>query len=382
MQEIYLNHAGTSWPKPTAVRESVAESLLVPPDLWAERFKKGHLAIANFFGVNDPKQILLTPGCTSALAVGIGDALLRSGQRMLTSRWEHHAVHRPLLKRASVENPLDYISPVSGASPSSSELVDLEALEQELNKGDVGLIAMTAACNVTGEFLPYREVVELAHRFDTLVLIDAAQIVGWVDLNLEELGADLVAFGGHKGLQGPWGIGGLFMSDRANMECATATCELPVDKHLPKQTEARPSYCDSGSVDLFALAGLHAAIDLLGQQNLEANLQKARQQAIRVRDALESSASLQFFGHREERLPTLAFRIPGSESREVASHLATCGLRVGSGIHCAPMAHEMLGTQDTGLVRISIGVGQEDSEIDEAIVRLIRAFNDAALNEV
>ena len=83
--------------------------------------------------------------------------------------------------------------------------MDLVALGQSLAARDVGLVAVTAACNVTGDLLPIEQIIELSHRYDAMVLIDAAQIVGWVDLNFDELGANMVAFGGHKGLQAPWG---------------------------------------------------------------------------------------------------------------------------------------------------------------------------------
>ena len=105
--------------------------------------------------------------------------------------------------------------------------MDLVALEQSLAARDVGLVAVTAACNVTGELLPIEQIIELSHRYDAMALIDAAQIVGWVDLNFDELGADMVAFGGHKGLQAPWGIGGLYVARSAKLKCATAQCAIP-----------------------------------------------------------------------------------------------------------------------------------------------------------
>ena len=97
-QEIYLNHAGTSWPKPQVVSEAVATAMAGSASAWGERFEQAHRSIAEFFGISDPEQLLLTPGCTSSLAVGIGDMDLAGRSRVLTSVWEHHAMHRPLLK--------------------------------------------------------------------------------------------------------------------------------------------------------------------------------------------------------------------------------------------------------------------------------------------
>ena len=376
-RDLYFNHAGTSWPKPSVVSEAVRNAMSVDPAEWPQRFDDAHQAIAEFFGVSRREQILLTPGCTSALAVAIGDTLISSGKRILTSRWEHHALHRPLLKLASSGIQLEYMPPKSNElTAGQADSIDLDWLERALSDQDVGLVAMTAACNVTGAILPYEDVIRMAHRYGAMVLIDAAQIVGWMKLDLPQLGADMVAFGGHKGLQGPWGIGGLYLSDHVQMDCVSAVCELPAAGKTEVHQTSRPDYCDVGSVDQFALAGLFAAIRMLRQQDLEANLTSARKQIQRIRGAIEPIEPLRIFGAHHDGMPSLALAIPGFSSGEVASQLMQQRLVVGSGIHCAPLAHETLGTQDSGLVRLSVGVGQPDEEIDEAINRLRLALNE------
>ena len=349
------------------------------PAEWPQRFDEAHQAIAEFFGVSRPEQILLTPGCTSALAVGIGDALIASGKRVLTSRWEHHALHRPLLKLASTGVQVEYIPP-KGSEPAQGHVspIDLDWLEQALSKHDVGLVAITAACNVTGELLPYEDVIRLAHQYGSMVLVDAAQIVGWRKLDLPRLGADMVAFGGHKALQAPWGIGGLYLSDRVQMDCISATCELPVAGKSDDNRRPRPGYCDVGSVDQCALSGLHAAIRMLRQLNMEAYLADARRQIQRIRGTLEGIDHLRVFGPAEpdQGMPSLALAVSGFSSSEVSSRFRRHSLVVGSGIHCAPLAHQTLGTRASGLVRLSVGLAQPDEEIDEAIDRLRSALNE------
>lgn len=370
---LYLNHAGTSWPKPRAVSDAVRDAMLTAPTEWPRRFEEAHQAIADFFGVTRREQILLTPGCTSALAVGIGDALVVEGKRVLTSEWEHHALSRPLLKLAATGVQIDKIPPLRVSSTTEHvHPIDLDWLERALAGRDVSLVAITAACNVTGELLPYEEVIEIAHRFGAMVLIDAAQIVGWRKLNLNSLAADMVAFGGHKGLQAPWGIGGLYISERAEMSCSSATCELPAVSQNERNRHVRPSYCDVGSVDQFALAGLDAATRLIRQEDAEARLAVARAQIERIRGMLERIDRVRLYGSREpeRRMPSLAFAVSDQTSSDVASKLRQCSLTVGSGLHCAPLAHETLRTQASGLVRLSVGLGQSDDEVDEAIERL------------
>lgn len=371
---LYLNHAGTSWPKPRAVTEAVQEAMTVSPSEWAQRFDEAHHALAAFFGISHTEELLLTPGCTSALAIGIGDSLIEPGKRVLTSQWEHHALHRQLLKLADAGVQVDYISPEEGGSKQEPlRPLDLNALEDKLSNHDVALVAITAACNVTGELLPYKEVVDLAHQYGAKVLIDVAQIVGWVKLDLSALGADMVAFGGHKGLQAPWGIGGLYVSGNLQMDCTSATCMLPESGQESRSSRMRPGYCDVGSVDQFALAGLHAAIPLLQQQVMEVNLANARTHIRRIRQSLQNIPHLSFASQNvpDQHMPTLAFSIRGHSSAEVAGILRQHSVVVGSGLQCAPLAHQCLGTQEAGLVRLSVGLGQPDEEIDEANERLL-----------
>lgn len=367
-EAVYLNHAGTSWPTPVAVTDAVVDAMQANPAQWPERFEKAHAAVCRFFGVADPDQLLLTPGCTSSLSTAIASVDLPAGSRVLTSQREHHAVYGPLQKLAGNGVAVEVV-PAGEDSP-----MDLAALEQSLSARDVGLVAVTAACNVTGDMLPIERIIELSHQHEAMVLIDAAQIVGWVDMKLDELGADMVAFGGHKGLQAPWGIGGLYVAASAKLKCATAACSIP-DRNVgatAPQWGSRPGYCDVGSVDQFSLAGLEASLDRLGDTTRLHDLEVARDQATRLRKTLARNQRVTLYGMVEDnrRLPTIAFSVDGETSGQSAERLRQHGLIVGSGLQCSPVSHETMGTLETGLVRISVGVRQSESEIALADERL------------
>jgi selenocysteine lyase/cysteine desulfurase len=374
---LYLNHAGTSWPKPPAVSSAIASAVSASPVEWAEHFDEFRAVLARYFGVQDPDQILLTPGCTSALHVAVEDAFLEPGQRVLTTKWEHHALHRPLVKRAISGVRLEYI-PAGGGNSQEPDCqgLDLDWLRAELRKGDVALVALTAACNVTGEIFPFEKVVQMARAHRVAVLLDAAQIVGWLAVDFSKLGASMVAFGGHKGLQGPWGIGGLYISADANLQCLTASCQVPAKATTRRGAtlswSPRPGYCDVGSVDQFALAGLAAGIGVLSRWDAAANLSAARRQIEVVRESIHDVPGVTCYGPSDpaQRLPTLAFSVAGHSSQEVATECRNRGLIVGSGLHCAPLAHDSLGSASTGLVRISAGIQQTDDQIEEAARRL------------
>lgn len=356
-QEIYLNHAGTSWPKPQVVVDAVQNAMAGSPSRWGEHFDLAHYAIAKFFGIDDPDQLLFTPGCTSSLAVAIADIDLGGRNRVLTSVWEHHAMHRPLLKLAERGVTLDYIAP-SAESP-----FDLNALEDHLSRDDVGLIAITASSNVTGDLLPFKEAIDIAHRYDAQVVLDAAQVVGWLELDFVALGADLIAFGGHKGLQSPWGIGGLYIADNARMTCSSASCEI-----TPSERTSRPGYCDVGSVDQVALAGLHAAVEWLSRIDLAAHLHVAREQISTLEASLNDAGALCISAQEPfQRMPTLAFSVADQPSGLIAASLRKLGIIVSSGLQCSPLAHQKIGTESEGLVRISVGIGQHERDIQTAV---------------
>ncbi|MEW4529373.1 aminotransferase class V-fold PLP-dependent enzyme [Maioricimonas sp. JC845] len=360
MQTAYLNQAGTSWPIPQPVRDAMAAAMTGSPADWSGSFDQAHRVIAEFFHVGDPGRLLLTPGGTSALAVAVADHPWQPGDRVLTSSCEHHALHRPLMKLADRGVRIETVPPAQ-VGP-----LDLERLERSLREGGVRLVAMTAASNVTGDLLPVEQIVAHAHAHDTLVLIDAAQTAGWWDLDLPALGADLMAFAGHKGLQGPWGIGGLYVAPHVTMNSPAAACELPVDGG-PPACAAMPGYCDTGSVDRIALAGLAAAVDWLREPAQQNRLARARQQAEHLwQVAVNAGATLYGQAEPSRRLPTVAMTSPRQSPSELARALAERGVIASGGLQCTPQMHQTLGTAPDGVLRLSVGVSTTDEEIEWA----------------
>jgi len=362
---VYLNHAGTSWPKPRAVHDAVQDLWDCTPDVWGENFETAHRQVADFFHIPETNQLLITPACTTALSIAVFDHFWNAGDRVLTTGFEHHALHRPLVKLVDQGVDVEIIPNLP------QEPIILEALEDMLRDGNVKMVAMTAASNVTGELMPYKAVIALAHRYEALVLIDAAQIAGWWDLDLPKLGADLVAFAGHKGTQGPWGIGGLYISPDIKMNSPAAVCEITYDKNTGKPTPVTvgPGWCDGGSVDRPALAGLAAGTQWLSQPAQVNRLAEARQRSQQLYLAISGLPNTIMYGSAEmsERMPTVAFNIRSKDSILVASSLHERGIHVAGGMQCAPLTHKTLETAPEGVVRLSVGPGNTDADIAVAI---------------
>lgn len=362
---IYLNQAGTSWPKPQPVREAVQNALTAPVESWANQFNAQHQEICDAFGVRNPERLLLTPGATSALSVAILDHPWQSGDRVLVSGLEHHALYRPVQQLADRGVEVGIIPPGEGGP------LALSALREELQRGRVRMVAMTAASNVTGDVLPLEQIVSLAHEFDALVLIDAAQITGWLPLDVMALDVDLLAFTGHKGAQAPWGIGGLYVAERVIMSSPSAACELPVAGEPACAT--MPGYCDAGSVDRAALAGLVAGFRWLASPKRSNRLEVARQRVATLHEVVSDrpGVTLHAYTPVASRMPTLALTVLNRSPAKAASALADRGALVAGGLQCAPLAHETLGTAPTGVLRLSFGPGnaEDDAEIAAAALR-------------
>lgn len=366
---VYLNHAGTSWPKPAPVLQAADRALRADPADWPALFEPTRAEVAAHLGVPEGARLLLTPGCTSALAVAIADQSWEAGDRVLCSAFEHHALHRQLLLLERRGVRLEAV-PQGGAG----EPLDLGALERRLKSERVRLLALTAACNVTGERLPVAEALELARAHGVRTLVDAAQVAGWMTLDQAAPGADLIAFAGHKGPQAPWGIGGLVAGPAVELASPGATCELPPPGS--KQVCAPlPGYCDVGSVDRVALAGLAAGLRWLAEPEQADRLERAQGRVARLTAGLLELPGVRLHGPPEaaRRLPTVAITLAGRDPAELARALAALGIQTSAGLQCAPLAHRALGTGGRGVLRLSAGPATAEEEIDAALDAFRRA---------
>ena len=359
---VYLNHAGTSWPKPKPVTEALNRFASSDPGEWPHLFKTAFRTVADFFHV-DQSRLLITPSCTAALQLAMMDHDWKIGDRVLSSQFEHHAISRNLSKLT--ELGVEVVKIPYG----KSDLVDLDLLESELKNGNVKLVAMTAACNVTGRLLPATEVIHLAHQYNSLVLIDGAQIAGWWDLDLKAFEADFFTFAGHKGPQAPWGVGGLYVAPETEMNCCFATCDL-VSK---PDRFAMPGYCDSGSVNLPALLGMAAGCQALANAENASRLNASREFATIFANQVRQIPGVAIYHDvpAEMKMPSVAIDVEGMKSAEVAKALRDKGIIVSGGFQCSPDSHQALETAEKGLTRFSFAPTNSAADVEFATKSLM-----------
>lgn len=372
---IYLDNAATSYPKPPKVYESLVTSLKMAganpgrashkmARLAQQIIEDTRLKLAKLINASSLQQIVFTFNATDALNMAI-KGILTSGDHVITSRLEHNSVLRPLQNLAQKEISLTFID------FSSDGFISCEDIEKTI-RPETKLIVITAASNVLGTLQPIKEIGEIARKNNLLFLVDAAQVLGVVPMDVQEMKIDLLASSGHKGLMGPHGTGLLYVNDRVKLkswrEGGTGGDSLSIF-----QPDFLPTQLEAGTHNLVGIAGLGAALDYLAEETT----QKIREQETILLTKLLKNLSeipeVTLYGTLDiaKKVGVQAFSIKGYSSDEVATILDEhFDIAVRGGLHCAPLLHQALGTVDNGLVRVSIGAFNTLEEIESFILAI------------
>jgi selenocysteine lyase/cysteine desulfurase len=371
----YLDNAATSWPKPEPVLAAwnhaarivgaaagrAAYRSAVEADAIRQRAR---MAAARLLGGVDPARVALPGGCTLALNLAI-HGLVRPGDHVIATAADHNAVLRPLHAMARRGIAAVTIVPCDGLGR-----VDPAAVAAAWRPA-TRLVACTHASNVTGAVQDVAAIAAIAHDRGGLLLVDAAQTLGQMPLDVAKLGADLVAAPAHKWLHGTAGVGLLWaragIEPEPMVQGGTGTRSESLD--MP---EAFIDRMETGTPDVPALAALVAADAWLRDRGLAATGASCRGLAAECAARLGALAGVRVLG--AEGAPIVSFTVEGYDPGEVAVLLEqAAGVEVRSGFHCAACVHEHLGTAAGGTVRASFGPGNDSADID-AIVRVVETI--------
>ncbi len=372
---IYLDNAATSWPKPPEVLKSMVDVLERAggnPGRSAHRLSieaarvmyDAREDIARFFNSGDPTRIIFTSNATHAINIVL-KGLLKPGDRVVTSSMEHNAVMRPLrrLEKQGVILRVAHCAPDGG--------LDLTNIAGAIDSS-TRLVVLIHASNVVGTMLPIAEVASLAHRAGALLLVDAAQTAGVIPIDMNMSGIDFLAFTGHKGLQGPPGIGGLVIGDHVDtsqieplMRGGTGS-----QSELEEQPEYLPDKFESGTPNIVGIAGLRAGIHWLMDRGIEAIREHEKELTRALINGLSGISNIKLYGTHdlEKRTPIVSFTASGRQVSEIGLMLDEgYGILARVGLHCAPAAHKTIGTFPEGTVRLAPGVFTTMDDITRAI---------------
>lgn len=362
----YLNNAGTTWPKPSGVVESAANAYTEPPAWSATRFERVQRDLCALLRLDTPDRLLITPGCTAALALALDNFPWEPGDVVLTSAMEHHALLGPVQRLVQTRGVRHRIVPRAVDGP-----VDLDAARRLLREGSVRLVAISHGSNVSGEILPVAELSALAREQGAMVLLDAAQTFGVVPVDVPALGADMVVFAGHKGPLAPHGIGGLWAAAHVKFDQSTVVCAIGRGGMPEQACSPMPGYCDGGSVSLGALAGLQSALGYHRGRGPK-DWARARAFAEEARAELKGRPGCQVMGGSGPYTAALSFVSEQVPLLSAQAHFANRQVHLAVGQHCAATALDALNASQ-GTIRASFGPFSDERDL----VRLLDAVPSA-----
>lgn len=338
------------------------QAIVAEPSQHGALYDAAHGAIARAFGIDSPSRLVLTGSCTQALSIVLGDLPWNGGDVVVTSSLEHHALVRPVQKLAWERGVEHVAAPRTATGP-----IDLDVVAATLRTGRVRLVAVTGASNVTGELLPIAELAALAHAHGALFLLDTAQVAGVLPCDVQALGVDLLVFAGHKGLQGPLGIGGFWAAPHVAFACPAASCELAPrggDGAIAAKVArgSFPGFCDVGSVNLPAACGLAAGLAWLAAQPAHVR-QLPLVLAAQLREWVRARWPGLLLGGDGPHNGATSLCLPPPLLARAEAHFAANGVVVRVGQHCAPMALAAVGAP-AGCLRIGFGPTNGDDDVE------------------
>jgi cysteine desulfurase family protein len=376
---IYLDNAATTWPKPEAVYEAVdhyQRHIGAPngrsgyreaqeSNRIVERARRG---VANLIGAQDPSHIILGLNCSDMLNLAIR-GVVRRGDHVVTTVCDHNSVLRPL-RMLSEEADVE----VTYVPCDRQGFVSPDDIKAAI-RADTRLVAVNHASNVTGAIQPIDDIGRVVRATDALFLVDAAQSLGHVPVDVRAIYADLLAAPGHKGLLGPLGTGILYI--RPGIESEVKPLRYGgtgTQSDEDRQPDDLPQKYEPGNHNLVGLAGLVAATEFLREETVEAIHAHHTGLARQLIDELSEIEGITIYGPKlaADRTSVVSVTVEGYEPQELAAILdSTYRIQTRAGFQCAPRMHEALGTAaGGGTLRFSPGFSTTADEINKAVSAL------------
>lgn len=367
---IYLDNGATSFPKPKGMTLEMEDCILnycgnpgrsghFMSMKTGEEIYKARKQTARIFNIDDPGRLVFTKNTTEALNLGIF-GFLRRGDHVVTTSMEHNSVLRPL-KEASFRGISHTI--VEG---DEQGYVSAEAIEAAITE-NTRLIILTGASNVTGTVQPVEEVGEIAARRGIAFMVDAAQSAGSVVIDVKKAKISMLAFPGHKGLLGPLGTGGLYVSPE--IEISPLLCGgTGTESKSRLQPWDFPEGFEAGTLNAPAIIGLGYSAGFIERIGVEAIGFHERQLIRQFEAKVRNMDFVTVYGPAPEKKTGISlFNLRGVECEEVAARLGReFGIAVRGGYHCSGLAHKTIGTWDSGAVRLSVGPFNTRKDVDMA----------------
>ncbi len=378
--KIYFDNGSTSFPKPKAVADAVYRYMTelgcnINRGCYNDAYNIEEIVyetrqmLCDFFHGPTCQNVVFTKNVTESLNV-ILKGFLKTGDHVLVSSMEHNAVMRPLVQ---LEKTGVTFTRIPCTTDGSLCLDQVEPLIQTNTKA----IVMTHASNVCGTLLPIQEVGNICQKHNLKFIVDCAQTAGIYPIHMEEMHIDALAFTGHKGLLGPQGIGGFLLQNEMipliEPLISGGTGSISHTEEIP---DFMPDRFEPGTMNLPGIVGLHASLTWLNQTGInqirehELELTRYFLDGLQQLNALTSNSQqgyIRIVGKTDchDRTGVVSIQTKNLDTAQIAYELdEEYGIMTRVGLHCAPSAHQTLGTYPTGTIRFSFGWFNTKNEID------------------
>ena len=360
---IYLDNASTSFPKPKEVLDSINNFMInlggnSGRGSSSSSLKSSHVtyncreAVAQFFNFNKSENVIFTNNITSSLNILL-NSIVQEGWHVITSTMEHNSVLRPLFKLKEERN-----IELTVVQADNNGFVAAADIDNAI-KDNTKLVILSQASNVTGNIQPLKEIGELCRKKSIYFIIDTAQSAGSINVDFKELNCNALAFTGHKGLLGPQGIGGFIIDDDLNdIAKPVFVGGTGSMSYSLVQPDFLPDKFESGTLNTPGIAGLYSAINYINKETINAIHTKEMYLSRLLLDDLNNMDYITLYGPNTtiNRLSTFSINLNDMNSNEFSYYLdSKYNIITRTGLHCAPLAHKTIGTENMGTVRISIG---------------------------
>ena len=379
MNYIYLDNASTTFPKAPTVATAMSDYITNR----GININRGSYALAydvediiyttrqrlnTLFNGHDPSHVIFTQNVTMSLNMVI-KGILKAGDHVLVSSMEHNAVMRPLTQLLDKGIAFDIIPCDKTGS------IQLESMDSLIRPNTVALI-INHASNVCGTIQPLESIGSICKTHNLQFIVDAAQTAGVIPIDVKACHIDALCFTGHKGLLGPQGIGGIIltkeMAQNLTPLIAGGTGSF---SHLETMPTHMPDAFEAGTLNLPGIIGLNeglAYIESQGMENIH-NHELALTQSFL--EGLQSIDGINIVGKQniQDRTAVVSITIDGMDPANIAYELeSTYHIMTRVGLHCAPRAHQTLGTYPEGTVRFSFGYANTHEDVVSALSALHR----------
>jgi len=385
---VYMDNSATSFPKPDAVTEAMADfarrcGASAGRGAYAEAKACERIIatcrrrVAELINAESPERIVFAMNCSEGLAVAIRGLLntAPAGSHAVATAMEHNSVLRPL---NALKDQIGLVPEFIPCDPATG-LVAPEAVARAV-RPETKLVACVHVSNVTGTIQPVREVVRIARERGIPCLVDSAQAGGHLEIDVQAMGADFVAFAGHKGLLGPLGTGVLYI--RPGVEDRLPTMKeggTGTISERPVQPATMPDKYEIGSHNAIGLAGLSEGVAWLLERGVGGVRRRERKLCELFLERVAPVEGLTVYGPPDADLRTGVFSVnvdgmsPGNLAARLEEGFGVC---TRPGVHCAPLAHKTIGTHPIGTCRLSFGHFTTSDEVAyaaDALATIARA---------